>query len=86
MYFNTCARKILYARPVEDGFNVGDNKKEDEIWILLLYEKKLFLAKCFVSQCVVTSPLTQSSTANNIGFRGYCVILVSQTIIQVSAA
>ena len=68
MYFNTCARKILYARPVEDGFNVGDNKKEDEIWILLLYEKKLFLAKCFVSQYVATGPLTQSSTANSIRF------------------
>ena len=37
MYFSTCARKILYARPVEDGFNVGDNKKEDEIWNLLLH-------------------------------------------------
>ena len=29
-----CALRILYARPVEDGFNVGDNKKEDEIWNL----------------------------------------------------
>ena len=25
--------RILYARPVEDGFNVGDNKKEDEVII-----------------------------------------------------
>ena len=23
-----CALRILYARPVEDGFNVGDNKKK----------------------------------------------------------
>ena len=48
--------RILYARPVEDGFNVGDNKKEDEILKLPLYENKLFLAKCFVCQYVVTVP------------------------------
>ena len=69
MYFSTCARKILYARPVEDGFNVGDNKKEDEIWNLLLHQRRsYFFSKWFVSQYVATGPLTQSSTANSIRF------------------
>ena len=73
--------RILYARPVEDGFNVDDNKKEDEIWNLLLHEKKLFLAKCFVSQYVATGPLTQSSTANSIRFWWDYVVLLFQTIV-----
>ena len=59
-----CALIIRYARPVEDGFNVGDNKKEDEIWNLLLHQRRsYFFSKCFVSQYVATGPLRHSLTA-----------------------